>query len=170
MSDRPTHASVTDALCECKYLQHAADDPDAPIVFDERMNEYHYVYQVSGEKGPAQLTIYHCPFCGGAAPGSKRQLLFHVISTEEKDRLADILVPLRSLREVVETLGAPDVDDPVGMYEQHGESDNAPSKVVPCRMLTYRSLSNVAEVHVYERPDGTIGWGLSGKYHGGATA
>jgi len=170
MSGRPTNASVTDAICDCKYLQRAADDPDVPIVFDERTNEYHYTYLESGSGVPAILNIYHCPFCGGTAPRSKRPLLFHVVSSEEKRRLADLLVPIRSVRELVETLGEPDKDDPAGMWERSEEFDDRPSRVVPCRMLTYESLSDVADVQVYERPDGTIGWALSGKYLGGATA
>ncbi len=170
MSSRPTSASVTDAICDCKYLQRAADDPDVPIVFDERTKEYHYTYQESGSGVPANLNIYHCPFCGGAAPTSKRPLLFHVVSSEEKRRLADLLVPIRSIRELVETLGEPDEDDPAGMWERFEELKDRPSRVVPYRMLTYKSLSDVANVQVYERPDGTIGWSLSGKYLGGATA
>jgi hypothetical protein len=170
MSGRPTNASVTDAICECKYLQRADDDPDVPIVFDERTNEYHYIYRESGSDGLAILNIYHCPFCGGAAPTSKRPLLFQVVSSEEKHRLADLLVPIHSIRELVERLGQPDEDDPAGMWERSEELGDRPSRVVPCRMLTYKSLSEVADVQVYERPDGSIGWGLSGKYLGGATA
>jgi hypothetical protein len=170
MSGRPTNASVTDTICECKYLQRAADDPDLPIVFDERTNEYHYTYHETESDVPATLNIYHCPFCGGAAPTSKRPLLFHVVSSEEKRRLAELLVPIRSLRELIETLGEPNEDDSAGMWKGCEELEDRPSRVIPCRMLTYKSLSTVADVQVYERPDGTIGWSLSGKLLGGATA
>lgn len=132
MSDRPTRASVTDAVCECKYL-HAADDPDLPIVFDERMNEYHFVYPEPGAGGSASLNIYHCPFCGGAAPASKRHLLFHVVNADEQRRLADLLVPLHSLKAVLEALGPPDEDDPTGSSDRYEETDKAPSRVVPYR-------------------------------------
>ena len=169
MSGRPTNASVTDIICECKYLQRAADDPDVPIVFDERTHEYHYIYQESESGAPATLNIYHCPFCGGTAPTSKRPLLFHVVSSEEKYRLAGLLVSIRSISELVEALGEPDEDSGAGMWERREELDNRPSQVVPCRMLTYKSLSDVADVQVFERPDGTIGWSLSGKFIG-ATA
>ncbi len=166
MSGRPTHASVTEVLCDCKYLQRAADNPAVPIIFDERTNEYHFVYQEPGADGPASLNIYHCPFCGGAAPSSTRCRLFHVISAEEQRRLAELLVPMQSISDIVETLGAPDQDDPVGMCGLLDESDGAPSEVVPCRVLTFKTLSGVADVRVYERPDGTIGWSLLGKYIG----
>jgi hypothetical protein len=163
MCSRPTSASVTDAVCECKYLQHAADDPDVPIVFDQRTNEYHYRYLESGSGVPANLIIYHCPFCGGAAPTSKRELLFHVVSSQEKDRLVDLLEPFCSIQELIQVLGKPDEDMPAGMWVKRHELDDRPSQAAYCRMLTYKSLSDVADVQVFERPNGSIGWSLSGK-------
>jgi hypothetical protein len=163
MCSRPTSASVTDAICECKYLQRAADDPDVPIVFDQRTNEYHYRYQEPSSAVPANLMIYHCPFCGGAAPVSKRPSLFHVVSSEEQSRLVELLEPFCSIQELVKVLGKPDDDTPAGMWEKQYELDDRPSRAAPCRMLTYKSLSDVAEIHVFERPNGTIGWSLSGK-------
>lgn len=141
-----------------------------PIVFDERVGEYHYAYLEPGSNTPATLNIYHCPFCGGAAPASKRRSLFQVVSSEEKHRLADLIVPLNSVRELVEKLGEPDKDEPAGLWQQSEESGHRPSRTVPCRTLIYTSLSAVADVHVYERPDGTLGWSLSGKYRGGGSA
>lgn len=170
MCSRPTSASVTDAVCKCGYLQRAADDPDVPVVFDERVGEYHFAYFEPGSNTPATLIIYHCPYCGGAAPESKRHLLFHVVSSEEKHRLADLIAPINSVEELIEKLGKPDKDEPATMWERSEESGHRPSTVVPCRTVTYASLSEIADVHVYERPDGTLGWSLSGKYRGGASA
>src|SRR5262245_4848327 len=89
---KPTFASVTEEPCECGYLSDAANDPDSPIAFDAELNEYNFQYPspcgggaCEGDK--ALLRIYHCPFCGGAAPQSKRDLLFTVISAEEQRRL-----------------------------------------------------------------------------------
>jgi hypothetical protein len=147
-------------------LQRAADDPDVPIVFVEDTNEYHYAYQEPGSGVPARLNIYHCPFCGGAAPASKRPLFFRVVSAEETHRLAALLEPIRSIRELFALLGEPDEDISRGTSVRLEESENQPSKFLPCRMLTYKSISEVADLQVYERPDGTIGWGLTGKYIG----
>ncbi len=166
MNERPTHASVTDVACTCKYLQRAADDPSIPIVFDKRTNEYQYVYQRSGEDGPSNLIIYHCPFCGGAAPASKRHLLFHVIPLVEADRLAELLAPLRTVRDAIERLGVPDHDDPIGEVRRQDETDESPSSITPYRTLTYESLSDVAQVRITERRDGSIDWSLQGKYIG----
>ena len=69
---KPTSFSVTSKPCTCGFLECQADDPDSPIVFDARLNEYHFEYaspcsDVGCDSAKAQMMIYHCPFCGGAA-------------------------------------------------------------------------------------------------------
>src|SRR5205807_3785770 len=90
---KPTHASVTKEPCTCGYLVRAADDPTSPIVYDARLNEYHFEYPSpcgDSECGQAKafLMIYHCPFCGGAAPESKRRLLCAGIPPDEERKLS----------------------------------------------------------------------------------
>jgi hypothetical protein len=70
---RPTRASVTEVACTCGYLQRCADRSELPIVYDKAMNEFHFVWSSGNERN--YLLIYHCPFCGGAAPQSNRTLL-----------------------------------------------------------------------------------------------
>ena len=77
MSGVTTFASVTEQPCACGYLQREADDVASPIVFDATMNEYHFEYPSPCANGAcdaakARMVIYHCPFCGGLAPPSKR--------------------------------------------------------------------------------------------------
>lgn len=84
-----TFASVTDEDCKCGSLERDANDPDSPIIFDVELNEYQFEYTV-GDKGKAKMTIYHCPFCGGAAPESHRENLFAVIPNEEEARLREL--------------------------------------------------------------------------------
>ncbi len=86
--EKRTWASVTGDPCSCGFLEQAADDPNLPIRFDPLVGEYHFEFPspFAGEACPeakAQLTIYHCPFCGGAAPPSKRDTLFTNISDQE---------------------------------------------------------------------------------------
>jgi hypothetical protein len=163
MKDRPTYASVTAEPCTCKYLANAADDPRIPIFFDERTHEYQYTYQESECSGLSTLVIYHCPFCGGTAPASKRHLLFHVIPHEEEDRLAAMLSPIRTIREALERLGSPDHDDPQGEIRREQETDESPSSMRWFRALTYRCLSSAADVRITERDDGTVYTVLQGK-------
>jgi hypothetical protein len=65
------------ARCKCGFLERHAGEPDSPIRFDAQMNEYHFVYPGS-MGGEARMNIYHCPFCGGRAPKSRRGDLFAV--------------------------------------------------------------------------------------------
>ncbi|WP_145289313.1 hypothetical protein [Pirellulimonas nuda] len=150
--------------CTCGYLQRAADEPGTPIVFDATTNEYLFVYPQQEGPGLADLVIYHCPFCGGAAPASKRQLLFHVVPSAEVSRLKELMRPIRSIRQAFERLGAPESDDPAGFTVTSDEAGGVAGSVVPSRKLTYRSLSTVADVNVIERLDGSIGFSFSGKF------
>src|SRR5262245_1615682 len=115
MNYKPTHASVTDVPCTCQYLDKAANDPDNPITFDEDTNEYHFNYRTS-EQGvecscPAMLVVYHCPFCGGVAPKTKRGLLFAKIPKEEETRLKCLLAPIQTISDAIENFGTPDFED-----------------------------------------------------------
>jgi hypothetical protein len=157
---KPTFASVTEQLCVCEYLQRAADDPDNPIVFDEQAGEYQFTYQGEGE-GLSMLVIYHCPFCGGAAPESKRELLFEDIPREEAERIALILHSIHSLDDAIKSFGAPDFDGFTTIHEH--EKDNAPPSLKCSRQIRYERLSTVADVWIVEHPNGKAWWQLQGK-------
>ncbi len=161
---KPTYASVTDQPCTCRYLQSAAEDADNPIAFDEKTSEYQFTYREPGLDGPSMLVIYHCPFCGGAAPRSKRSLLFATIPRSEEKRLAVLLGPIKTLDEAVALLGKPDYDGH-GRVRDPGSDERAPT--VECRReIRYEDLSDVAAVWITERPDGSVSCCLQGKYIG----
>jgi len=163
MGNSPSHSSVTDMACTCGYLERSANDPDLPIVFDERLREYNFRYQVPGDEMPSILMIYHCPFCGGAAPKSSRASLFHVVPEAERARLLKQLESIRTLRDVVERIGPPDDDNPRGSLIRHHERGSRPPLEEICRTYRYLSLSDVAEVLITEHSDGTVSFGFSGK-------
>ena len=163
MDERRTFASVTTAPCGCGYLDRAADDPAVPIAFDERTGEFQFRYDEFGSEGPSNLIIFHCPFCGGAAPPSRRHLLFAVIPPDEEARLAALLRPCKTLRSALRRLGTPDRDAPDGTRVTTPESDASPPITRHHRTLTYDRLSDVATVRIHERPDGRAAWDLSGK-------
>ena len=163
MAKRPTFASVTDAPCRCSYLRRAADDPRQPIAFDKLTGEYHFRYREGGANGFSTLVIYHCPFCGGAAPKSKRALLFHVIPPEEEQRLTALLDGVKSIRAAIRKLGKPDNDNPRGTGVQTPERAGRPPTMQWFRTLLYEKLSKVADVWITERADGRAWWRLQGK-------
>jgi hypothetical protein len=166
MGERRTHASVTDIPCTCGYLERAADDPANPIVFDQQTSEYQFTYQEPGLDGRSMLVIYHCPFCGGAAPESRRDLLFAAISTAEQDRLAQVLAPIETIQQALDTLGPPQMDDFSVERNLRRDEPNNPPTIQRCRELLYTMLSEVADVRITENSTGRVSWMLSGKYLG----
>ncbi len=147
-------------------IAQIADDPRLPIIFDGRTNEYQFAYHEPDSCGPSTLIIYHCPFCGGAAPASKRELLFHVIPPAEQQRLTAMLAPVQTISDALRLLGTPDDDNPVGVVSRTDETDHSPSSVASSRTLTYHGLSDVANVCVTECSDGRAFYSLQGKWKG----
>jgi hypothetical protein len=167
----PTYASVTERPCTCQYLEHAADDPRSPIVYDRTLKEYNFEYPSpcgdgTCEVGKASLRIYHCPFCGGAAPESKRGLLFAVVPPEEEGRLYKLLGSIKTLDRAMQVLGPPDDDNPHGLREEHPEREGSAPTVESFRTLRYFDLSETADVNIAESRTGGVHFWLQGKYLG----
>jgi hypothetical protein len=166
MADRRTYASVTDVPCGCGYLERAADDPAGPIVFDEQTSEYQFVYQEPDCDGRSMLVIYHCPFCGGKAPASKRHLLFAAISAEEEQRLAQLLAPIKTTQQAFDAFGPPQADGFSVARETRRDDPSNPPMAQRRREVFYKGLSDVADVRITELPDGRVSFTLLGKYTG----
>ncbi len=170
---KPTFASVTEELCTCKYLENAANDPNSPIVFDARLNEFHFEYS-SPHAGndfsaaKAQLMIYHCPFCGGAVPPSKRASLFTTITDDEEARIYRLFDGMRNLQEVIAAIGPPELDEVSGITMP--EKDGQPPKHLTYRAFRYTQLSDTADAQAYVDPtDGKVRVALLPKYIGSKT-
>ena len=97
-------ASVTDLDCTCGYLEESAADPNLPIRFDHDLNEYHIVY-ISPMGGRVASLIHHCPFCGGAAPQSRRGELFADVPEGEGERLRALTGDVDTVEDLIELLG-----------------------------------------------------------------
>jgi hypothetical protein len=172
---KPTFASVTEEPCICGYLDRAADDPASPVVFDAAMNEYHLEFPdpcAGGdcEAAKAFLIIYHCPFCGGAAPESKRAGLFTTFTPNEHRRLNRLFDGMRTLQDVIATLGPPDEDKERGLTVQQPEKDEQAPTLRTFRALRYTRLSDTANVEVYaDAVEGKVHVMLMGKYIGSPT-
>lgn len=156
-----TYASVTEVTCTCDYLENAANDPKCPIIFDEATSEYQFT------DNRVTLVIYHCPFCGGAAPESKRALLFAQIPENEERRLAGLLNGIETMDGALSKLGQPDFEGVSTTRKPEGKND-AP-RIQHHREIRYHQLSDVAEVWITERTDGKVFWQLQGKHIGERT-
>lgn len=145
--------------CGCGWLEREANEPESPIVFEPRMNEYHIQRQDSGF-----LMVYYCPFCGGAAPRSKRDLLFAVITEQERGRLTDLVAEIRTVGDALRILGKPDMD--AHSSGQYPEEDGSPPRVELYRHLLYSHFSDTAIIRLTEMPDGRVSISFQGKYIG----
>jgi hypothetical protein len=153
--------------CTCGYLARAADDPANPIIFDEQTSEYQFTYQEPDCEGRSMLVIYYCPFCGGAAPPPRRHLLFAAIPRDEEQRLAELLRPIETIQQALDTFGPPQMDSYSTIRDLHRDEPDHPPTVQRRPSLLYTALSDVADVRITERPDGRTSWTLSGKCLGG---
>jgi hypothetical protein len=163
-----TFASVTEVLCTCGLLEERAADASSPFKFDADLKEFHLEYV--GVKGKASMVIYHCPFCGGAAPESQRDRLFAVISSAEEERLFSLLKGVHTIHDAIEALGSPDLDRPDGVGWRHPEGERTPPNSERFRRVTYSRLSDVADIHLTVYPNGNVHASLQGKYVGQARA
>ena len=156
--------SKTDEFCDCGILEEAADNPYLPIEFNESLNEFHLVYNVNGGEG--RFTFWHCPLCGGRAPESKRALMFKKLTVEERSRLVELTKHLKTLDEVISSLGKPDKDDAAGVMMELPETENTPPIDQSYRSLVYENLSDIANIHVTVYPNERVGISFVGKYIG----
>jgi hypothetical protein len=153
-------------LCKCGFLERSSKDQEMPIKFDPELNEYNFIFTAAnGEE--ASMRIYHCPFCGGRAPESKRGELFAKVSKDEISRLSKLTENIHTLEDALRGLGEPDVDDPNGMVVTTPERGGNPETTEVFRVLTYKKLSKTADVFVSVLPNGRVAHiSFGGKYIG----
>lgn len=145
-------------VCKCGWLERAADDPKCPVKFDAKLNEYHMIY---GTKGI--MMLYHCPFCGGSAPKSKRELLFQKLTDAERQRLVNLTKDMRKVHDVTRVFGEPNIRHQVGMVTTKPERDGKPETTQSYPTMVYTKLSEMADVHVTVYPTDKVGIHFQGK-------
>ena len=138
----PRMPDPTAPECGCRALERLSKEPTSSIEFDARLNEYHIV----GTDG-SQTMIYHCPFCGGRTPESRRDDLFMHITNAEMRRLTVLIGHLKTLDEVLAAFGPPDYDFPTGHGVTKDDETGRPVTTL-YRSLTYENLSPTAIVRV----------------------
>ena len=155
MAEKPTFASVTAIPCTCGFLARCAKDPTMPITWDERLNEFHITHSHGDSTG--EMMLYHCPFCGGALPPSRRDELFHEVTLAERQRLETLFAGITTVTHCLKQFGTPDQDLSEGMATE------ADGKRETFRTLWYRDLSLTVNVVVVVRADGSVWTSFSGK-------
>ena len=149
--------------CDCGWLENAAADPNIPVVFDELTAEFQIVR--SGQLG-GHAPIYHCPFCGGSAPESKRADLFEHITAEEMYRLHQLTEGIRNVTDVLGKFGPPQEDLPNGHAETPRPREGEPPRTEWFRTLRYSNLSSTAIVDVIVRVNDRVSFGFMPKAKG----
>ena len=148
-------------LCDCRWLERAAHDPDNPIEFDPELNEYNL-------KTPHRhsFRIYHCPFCAGRAPESLRAQMFATVPAEEEVRLHNLTKDLKTENDVIDALGEPTYILNPGSVQTEPDADNAPGKIRTFKVLRYNSASDTALIEADVDAHGNASISFSGKYIG----
>ena len=116
------------------------------------------------------MNIYHCPFCGGRAPKSRRGDLFARLTDKERWKLTELTKGLQTLDQVLATLGPPDRYDAVGMTVETPERCGKPGTIQNFRTLVYTKLSETAQINVTVYPMDSVAITFQGKYVGPASA
>jgi len=148
--------------CRCGFLERQANHPDSPIRFDPELSEYHFVHRTS-KGNESRMMIYHCPFCGGKAPKSRRDNLFHRLPLAEMRRLGELTHNLRTVQEVTAAFGRPDINRPNGMISTTPERDGNPETTQAYPEMIYNKLSDVADVRVLIYPNDRVVISFEGK-------
>jgi hypothetical protein len=152
--------SKTELTCDCGALDRAAKDPELPIEFDARLNEFHLVY------GRGRRLLDHCWSCGGKAPESLRGTLFARISRQEQDRLLALVPDVTTVSELIARLGPPDSDSSQGVVLESPEQDGKAPTAEARRLLVHANLSEVAYLSAEVNADDRVAISLQGKYIG----
>jgi hypothetical protein len=150
--------------CDCVVLDMAADEPDTPIVFDDRTNEYQLVH---GKDNGGHMVFYYCPFCGGRTPDTRRGRLFARITLAEMQRLKELTRDIRTIDDAIRILGEPDADIPDGETSWTDDSETEPTQIKSYRMITYSGLSETAVVEITDHRKERVEIQFTGKFLNG---
>ncbi len=130
------------------------------------MNEFHFVARRDDGTIKHETLIYHCPWCGGVTPKSKRETFFAAIPFAEDARIRAVFKGLKTIKDVIDELGPANYDNPDANMFNLRERDGLPPLREGGHYLRYDHLSDVVDVHVREHPGRGIWVSLTGKYLG----
>ena len=128
--------------------------PTSPIKFEAQNREYRLYYDLQHPSAGYQV-MHYCLFCGGRLTRSAPSE-FWTISQDEEARLIQVTSSLKTVADVQATLGPPDEEATGAMRSAIRE--RVPQETELLRVLTYKRLSAIANVMVFERKDGSVGF------------
>ena len=67
-------SKTTSTECQCGVPEDLVARSSVPVVFDEKLNEYHIEFQENNET--SHYILNYCPFCGNHLPKSLRHTSF----------------------------------------------------------------------------------------------
>jgi hypothetical protein len=137
-------------ICDCGVLESASKEPDHPIRWDERMNEYYIAHG-----GGGRMMVYFCPICGGSVPESQRSSFFAHVTAQEETRIFELFRGVRTVADVIAKFGPADKELEFASGVRSSGRDGKPERGEMSRGLLYNSLSPVADI-VFE-----VGFGNS---------
>lgn len=101
--------------------------------------------------------VYHCHFCGGLLPDSRRPIWYPRLSQEERARLQQLVEGITTAEEAIERLGPPDFDAMMGVHESiEGRLVWNEELSNKCRNVEYHNLSEHANIEFYFRTDHAV--------------
>ncbi len=160
-SRKRTRSSVTTAACKCSWLERAAAEPENPVFFDSKMGEYQLRHSDGGYSA-----LQHCPWCGGAAPKSKRSSFFASVPSSEWSRLASLTAGVKTVEEAVQKFGPPESGDSQGLTIYPSSHEREPQRAESYRTVTFSNMSKVANVVLHDYGPKGIGFSFTAKYLG----
>jgi hypothetical protein len=160
---KPNSSSVTTKPCKCGWLEREAAEAGSSIRFDEDLNEFHILNRPP-DRG--YLLIYHCLFCGGAAPRSRRATLFARPTRAELDRLERVVSGLTSVAQAVKKLGKPKSDRANRLRTMSAGSNTEAPKAESFRVMVFTNVSRTTDVHLTDYGRDGIRFTFQGKYLG----
>lgn len=145
--------------CRCGLLPQMAKNPTSPIKFEAQNREYRLYYDPQHLSAGYQV-MHYCLFCGGRLTRSAPSE-FWTISGDEEARLIQMTSSLKTVADVQATLGPPD-EEATGAARS-AIRERVPQETELLRVLIYKRLSATANVLVFERNDGSVGFTFLGK-------
>ena len=144
--------------CDCKSIDNYSKDPEVPISYDSKFNEYSINF-VSDNGG--KVFLRYCFSCGGALPESKRCDYFtnpdETLIVKYKNMLKDV----KNADDIICILGEP--DSQIDLPSIREEDKEIYGMKQQKRQFDYEKLSDSFILSVSEYIDGTFDYVFFGK-------
>jgi hypothetical protein len=134
----------TKEACDCGVISAMLNDPDSGLTLGEDNT-----FLLAG-----QWLVYHCPFCGGLLPHSRKPIWYPQLTDDERARLQQLVEGITTAEEAIQRLGPPDYDAFMGVHESiNGRLVYNEELSKKNRNVEYYNLSEHANIEFYFHVD-----------------